>query len=509
MLEGIKMNMEIFLQVLDNLLIFETLAAILFGVIGGIIVGSLPGLSATMAIALLIPITFTMSPVTGLVLLVSVYTSAVYGGSLSAILLHTPGTPSSAATSIDGYQMTLQGKGAKAIGIATISSVIGGVISGIALLFLAPPLSTISLAFSAPEYFLIAVFGLTIIGGLAGKSMSKGIASATIGLLIGCIGVDIMTGYPRFTFGQTSLQSGISLIPAMIGLFSLSQVMTLAEDRGKKDDKISKGKIHGEVFPTKKEFKGIIKTLLRSSGLGVIVGILPGAGGDIGSWIGYNEAKRTSKNKEQFGKGAMEGVAAPEAANNAVVGGALIPLLTLGIPGSTATAVLLGGLIIQGLIPGHELFTTHASTTFTMIIGFIIATILMGIIGLLGAKYFIKIVGVPKGILAPIIAGLSVIGSYAINNNIFDVWIMLVFGLIGYLMRRTDFHAAPVILGMILGPIAENGLRQSLLMTSDSIFVFYLSRPISVVLIILTIATLIAPLLIKWKKKKTDITISA
>lgn len=503
------MNMEVMTQVLGNFLELETIAAILFGVIGGIIVGSLPGLSATMAIALLIPVTFGMNPVAGLVLLVSVYTSAVYGGSLSAILLHTPGTPSSAATSIDGYQLTLQGKGGKAVGVATISSVIGGIMSGLALLFLAPPLSLISLKFSAPEYFLIAIFGLTIIGSLAGKSMSKGLASGVIGLLIGCVGVDIMTGYPRFTFGQTSLESGVSLIPAMIGLFSLSQVMILVENRGKKEGKIKKIKMEGKVLPSKEEFKSIFKTLMRSSGLGILIGMLPGAGGDIGSWIGYNEAKRTSKNKEQFGKGALEGVAAPEAANNAVVGGALIPTLTLGIPGSAATAILLGGLMIQGLIPGHELFTVHASITYSMIFGFIIATILMGFIGILGAKYFVKVAEVPTGILTPIIVCLSVVGAYAINNNLFDVWIMLLFGLLGYFMRKTGFHAAPVVLGMILGPIAENGLRQSFLMASDPIIVYYLSRPISVVLIIITIATLLYPFYLKWKKKSSAEELSA
>ncbi|MCM3762295.1 tripartite tricarboxylate transporter permease [Alkalihalobacillus oceani] len=498
------MSAEILIEVLGNMFLWETVVAIIIGVIGGMLVGSLPGLSATMAIALLIPLTFGMAPITGLVLLVSVYTAGVYGGSIAAILLQTPGTPSSAATAIDGYQLTLQGKGAKAIGIATISSVTGGVVGGIALLFLAPPLASFSLRFSAPEYFLIAIFGLTIVGGLAGKSMGKGIAAAGFGLVIGCIGVDMLTGYPRFTFGQASLEAGISLIPAMIGLFSISQVMMLAEERRKKKVKTTVAKISGEVLPTRKEFKSILKTLMRSSGIGVLVGILPGAGGDIGSWIGYNDAKRSSKNKEKFGKGALEGVAGPESANNAVVGGALIPTLTLGIPGSAATAILLGGLYMQGFIPGHELFTVHAVTTYSMIFGFIIATITVGIIGLLAAKYFAKVAKVSNGILAPIIVALSVIGSYAINNNIFDIWVMLAFGIIGYLMRKTGFHPAPVVLGMILGPIAEQGLRQSFMMTSESILTYYLSRPISVALIILTIATLFGPTVVKWVKIKRN-----
>ncbi|WP_028783848.1 tripartite tricarboxylate transporter permease [Thalassobacillus devorans] len=496
------MNAEILGQVVQNLLSFQTIVALFLGVFGGIIIGALPGLSATMAVALLVPVTFGMEPVAGLTMLTAIYTSALYGGSISAILIHTPGTPASAASALDGYQMTLKGQGAKAIGMATVSSMIGGTISALALLFLAPPLSKISLAFSAPEYFLIAVFGLTIIGSLAAKSMVKGLAAGVIGLLIGVIGVDILTGYPRFTFGSMSLESGISLVPAMIGLFSLSQVMIQAENRGKKSKKISADAMSGRVLPTKKEFKSVWVTILRSSGIGTFVGMLPGAGGDIGSWVGYNEAKRFSKNKEKFGTGCIEGVAAPESANNAVTGGALIPLLTLGIPGSSTTAVLLGGLMIQGLVPGHELFTTHANITYSVIFGFIIASLLLGVIGLLGARFFIKISGVSEKILAPIIIGLCVVGSYAINNNIFDVWVMVAFGLIGYLIRKTGFHPAPIILGMILGPIAENGLRQSMLMAKTDLLTYYFTRPISVVLIALTVISLFSPLVMKWWEKR-------
>ncbi|MFG6120067.1 tripartite tricarboxylate transporter permease [Thalassobacillus sp. B23F22_16] len=496
------MNAEILGQVAQNLLSFQTILALFLGVFGGIIIGALPGLSATMAVALLVPVTFGMEPVAGLTMLTAIYTSALYGGSISAILIHTPGTPASAASSLDGYQMTLKGQGAKAIGMATISSMIGGTISALALLFLAPPLSKISLAFSAPEYFLIAVFGLTIIGSLAAKSMVKGLAAGVIGLLIGAIGVDILTGYPRFTFGSMSLESGIALVPAMIGLFSLSQVMIQAENRGKKQKKISSEAMTGKVLPNKKELKTVWVTILRSSGIGTFVGMLPGAGGDIGSWVGYNEAKRFSKNKEKFGTGYIEGVAAPESANNAVTGGALIPLLTLGIPGSSTTAVLLGGLMIQGLVPGHELFTTHANITYSVIFGFIIASLLLGVIGLLGARFFVKISGVSEKLLAPIIIGLCVVGSYAINNNIFDVWVMVVFGVIGYFMRKTGFHPAPVILGMILGPIAENGLRQSMLMAKTDLLTYYFTRPISVVLIALTVISLFSPLVMKWWEKR-------
>ncbi|MFD2924894.1 tripartite tricarboxylate transporter permease [Halobacillus naozhouensis] len=497
------MNTDLLIQVFQNLLSVQAIIALFIGVVGGIIVGSLPGLSATMAVALLVPVTFGMDPAAGLMMLAAIYTSAVYGGSISAILIHTPGTPAAAATSLDGYMMTKKGQGGKAIGVSTISSMIGGTISGVALLFLAPPLAKVSLAFSAPEYFLLGVFGLTIIGSLAGKSMAKGLASGALGLLIGTIGVDILTGFPRFTFGSMSLESGISLVPALIGLFSLSQVLMLAENKGKEKKESVIGKI-GKVLPSIKEFKSIFVTILRSSGLGVFVGLLPGAGGDVGSWVGYNEAKRFSKDKKKFGTGAIEGVAAPEAANNAVTGGALIPLLTLGIPGSSTTAVMLGGLMIHGLVPGNGMFTTNANITYSVIFGFLLANILMGIVGLLGAKFFIKASGISEKLLMPIIISLCVVGSFSINNNLFDVWVMIAFGLVGYLMRKTGFHPAPVILGMILGPIAENGFRQSILMAEGNLLTYYLTRPICLVLLGLIIISLLSPLFLKWRQKRQE-----
>ncbi|WP_218012834.1 tripartite tricarboxylate transporter permease [Virgibacillus ndiopensis] len=497
------MNAELFSQVLGNLFTLQTILALFAGVVGGIIVGSLPGLSATMAVALLVPVTFGLEPVAGLTMLAAIYTAALYGGSISSILIHTPGTPASAATALDGYQMTKKGLGAKAIGVSTVSSMIGGFISALFLLFLAPPLAKISLWFSSPEYFLIAIFGLTIIGSLAGKSMAKGLASGVIGLLIGTVGIDILTGYPRFTFGSTTLQGGVAMVPAMIGLFSLSQVMMQREPKTKQK-KLKKASISGRVLPTMKEFKRIFKTIIRSSGIGTFVGMLPGAGGDIGSWVGYNEAKRFSKNKDKFGTGIIEGVAAPESANNAVTGGALIPLLTLGIPGSSTTAVLLGGLLIQGLQPGHQLFTTHAGVTYSVIFGFLLANILMGIIGLLGAKFFVKASSISDKILGPIIVALCIVGAYAINNNFFDVWVMVFFGFIGYLMRKIGFHPAPVILGMILGPIAEKGFRQSLVLAKGDLLSYYFTRPICLILIILILLSVLTPMVTKLMKKRKE-----
>lgn len=493
------------LQALQMFLAPEVLIACLIGVFGGITVGALPGLSASMAVALLIPITFKMSAVAGLVLLVSVYTAAIYGGSITAVLIHTPGTPSSAATALDGYEMTKQGKGLKAIGMVTIASMIGGTISAFALLLIAPKLAQVSLKFSSLEYFLIAVFGLTIIGSLAGQSMIKGLLSGLFGLLVGCIGLDIMNGTPRFTMGIINLESGISLVPAMIGMFSISQVLISVEEIRKGKTKILDEGIEGlrgKMLPTKGEFFKVLPTILKSSILGILVGILPGAGSDIGSWVCYNNAKQFSKAPEEFGHGSIEGIAASEAANNAVTGGALIPLLTLGIPGSGVTAIMLGGLMIKGLIPGHQLFTTNGSITYAIIFGFLIANILMGGVGLLIAKQVVKVSIVPTTILAPIIIGLSTVGAYAISNSIFDVYIMLIGGMVGYFVRKLGFATAPIILGLILGPIGEQNLRQALVLARGDIAGYFLSRPISIFLVLLIIASLFSPVLMKFIQSK-------
>ena len=497
------MNVTLLADALANLLTFQVLAAITLGVVGGIVIGALPGLSGTMGVALLIPVTFGLEPVAGLAMLASIYTAATYGGSISAILINTPGTPAGAATALDGYQMTRNGEGAKALGVSAIASMVGGTISALVLLFVAPPLSRITLAFSAPEFFLIAVFGLTIIGSLASGSVIKGLAAGALGLLVATVGIDTLTGLPRFTFGTTPLQSGIELVPALVGLFALSQVMILAEASDPGESQIV-GTLQGRVLPTLREFKRIIITIVQSSGIGVFVGMLPGAGGDIGSWVGLNEAKRFSRDKEKFGKGCVEGVAAPESANNAVTGGALIPLLTLGIPGSSVTAVLLGGILIQGLRPGRELFTTQADITYAVILGFLLANILMGIIAIAGARLFVKITAVPQNVLSPIIVALCIVGAYAINNSITDVWVMIVFGLIGYLLRKMGFPPAPVVLGLILGPIAEEGLRQSISLAQGNVLGYYLSRPISIVLIVLILLAIFSPLLIRYFKSRSS-----
>lgn len=502
------MDQSLLVAVFHNLFCFQSILGLFIGTFGGIIIGALPGLGSTMGIAILIPVTFTMEPTGALIMLTSLYTASMYGGSISAILLHTPGTPASAATAMDGYELTKQGKGLQAIGITTTASMFGGTISAIFLLLIAPPLAKMSLRFNAPENFFIAIFGLTIIGSLSSDNMSKGLLSGCLGLSLSCIGIDPVIGLSRFTYGQTALESGISMVPALIGLFSFSQVMIQAE----RMDKIRRGEktdipdnLSGKVVPPLVEVMQQIPNIIRSAVIGVFVGILPGAGGDIGSWVGYNEAKRFSKDKAKFGKGSKEAIWASEAANNAVTGGALIPLLTLGIPGSSATAVLLGGLLLQGLQPGHALFSSQADITYAIIIGFMISNILMGVVGFLTAKHLVKVAKISTAVLAPIIIVFSVIGSYAISTNFFDVVIMLIFGVIGYFMRKAKFPTAPVVLGIILGPLAEQGYLRSLAMAKGlSFFSFFIRRPICLVLITLILLSLLAPIFVSLMHKKYE-----
>ena len=491
---------------LSELFTWSSALGLLIGVVGGMIIGALPGLSATMGIALLIPVTYGMRPSAAILMLAAIYTAAVYGGSISAILIHTPGTPSSAATCLDGYPMAQKGESLHAIGISTTSSVIGGVISAIALLLIAPPLARLSLNFGSTEYFLIAVFGLTLIASLAGDNMVKGLIAGTFGLVVGLVGL-AADGSARFTFGVTGLLGGISLIPAMIGLFSVSQVMIQADERGKEAEKKEVVKISGRFLPTGKEFVHLIPLILECSVVGVFIGILPGAGGDIASWVGLNLAKNQSKHPELFGTGIVEGVAAPEAANNAVTGGALIPLLTLGIPGSSTAAVLMGGLTIHGLAPGFELFSKYADITYCVILGFLAANILMGLVGWAAGRYLTQVSKVPIPLLIPCIAVLSLLGSYAASRNITDVYVAVVFGLIGFFFRKYGIPTAPVVLALILGPMSDKYMYQGtrVAMKMDKTFWQYIpTRPLSIVFIILIVLALFAPLVSKAISKSYE-----
>ena len=471
------------------------------GVTMGIIIGCMPGLSAAMGVALMLPLTFTMQPESGLIVLGAIYCGAIFGGSISAILIHTPGTPASAATAIEGYQMTLKGQAGKALATACWSSFWGGLLSCISLYFFAPLLAQLALKFMSAEYFWLSIFGLTIIAGVASKSLVKGLISGALGLLLSTIGLDPITGTKRFMFGQAFLAEGINTTCALIGLFSMSQVFILAEKKIKERAKASK--VTDKMSLTRAEKKMLWPTVLRSWIIGNITGILPGAGASIACFIGYNTAQQFSKHKEDFGHGAIEGVAGSEAANNAVTGGSLIPTLTLGIPGESVTAVLMGGLIIQGLSPGPELFTKYAPMTYTFFAGFVLVQFFMLGIGLLGCRGFAQISRLSDAILIPCVTVLCVVGSYAIHKNFSDVILMMIFGVIGYLMRKFDLNTAAIVLALILGPIGEKGLRNALRVSRGSISVLF-SSVVCWVLIALCIVGILSPFLMSKLEKKVS-----
>ncbi len=467
----------------------------------GVSIGCLPGLSAAMGVALLLPVTFGMSPSTGLIVLGSIYCGAIFGGSISAILIHTPGTPASAATAIEGYQLTIRGKAAKALTVACFASFCGGLLSCISLYFFSPLLATLALQFKSPEYFWLSLFGLTIIAGVASKSMIKGLMSGVIGLLISTIGMDPMEGVERFMFGMSTLYNGIDTTCALIGLFSMSQILILAEKRIK--ERAESAKLNDRLGLSFAEIKRLSPTIIRSWLIGNIIGILPGAGASIASFMGYNEARNFSKHKEEFGNGSIDGVAGSEAANNAVTGGSLIPTLTLGIPGESVTAVLMGGLIIHGLQPGPELFTTYANMTYTFFAGFVIIQFMMLAIGLLGCKGFAQIAKLSDAILIPSIFVLCVVGSYAIHNNLVEVCIMFLFGILGYLARKFDLNPAAIVLGLILGPIGERGLRRSLMLNDGDPSILF-STPLCWILIVLCVLGVMSPVVMSKLEKKVQ-----
>lgn len=468
----------------------SVLLLMLFGVVAGITIGALPGLTSTMAMAVLLPVTFGMPADQSFALLLSVYCGAIYGGSITAILINTPGTPSAAATTFDGYPLAMKGKAGKALATSTIASSLGGIISVILLSTISPILAKFTLRFAAPEFFALAVFGLSIIASISNKNLIKGLIAGFFGLIIASIGLDPISAIPRFTFGRTELLSGVAFIPLMVGLFALPQCFVEMETIFQKKEKLEG--VQSELL-TFKELLSILPTVLKSSLMGAFIGAIPGAGGDIAAFAAYNEAKRVGKKHERYGEGEIKGVAAPEAANNASTGGAMIPLLSLAVPGDSNTAVLLGGLIIMGLQPGPLLFTQQSELVNSIFAIMLLANIAMGIVGLLGIKFFIKALNVPKQIIVPVVLTLSVVGSYSMNNSMFDVFITLAFGVIGYLMLKVDVIVSPIVLAIILGPMAETNFRRSLIMFSGDMSFLY-TRPITIVFLSLAIFTIVSSL---------------
>ena len=483
------------------LLHLSSLLIILAGVMMGILVGVLPGLSPAMGVALLVPFSYGMSPLHAMILLVALYSAANYGGTITAIAINTPGTPSAIVSTFDGYPLTKQGQPGRALGASVMASTVGGVLGALVLVFFSAPLAKAALSFGPPEYFALAIFGLSIISSLSKGNYIKAFIATLLGLLLNTVGMDPFTGYQRFTFGMPELADGFSFIPALIGLFALSEIF-LSIEQAPKTQKVIK-KISGKM-PSLKEMFSMKRVVLQSSVLGTLIGVVPGAGATIAAFIAYNEAKRSSKTPEKFGKGALEGVAASGAATSGSVGGALVPLLTLGIPGSAATAVLIGALMLHGLTPGPELFKDNAPVVYGIFASLFIAYFLMFFLGVMGNKLWIKIISAPKALLNPAILAIAVIGSYAVGNSMFDVWSCLGFGLLGWLLRRYNFPTAPVILGLILGFLAETNFRRALLMGDGSIF---FTRPVSLIMLILAALSLFWPLISAYiKKRKNSIT---
>lgn len=455
------------------------------GVFIGSVFAAIPGLTVILCIILFLPFTYKMTTIPGMMFLLGIYCAGGYGGSVSAILINTPGTPHAATTMLDGHPMSEKGRTKAALKIALYASTFGGIFSALTLLFLAPQVAKVAANIGTAEYFLVCVFGLTIIAGISGKSMIKGIISACLGLFISCIGADPQTSYDRFTFGISRLYLGLDLAICLIGLFALIEILKKAElkpDRLKLDT----SKIMDDGKITKDEYKRMARPALLSSIIGVIIGIIPGTGASMASWFSYDVAKNMSRHKEEFGHGSVEGIAAAESANNAVTGATLIPLLTLGIPGDGCVAIMLSALMINGLNPGLSLFTTQGDIMYAIMLGLLFVNLFMLLQGKYLTKLFAKVVSIPQEILTPIIVIFCFAGAYSVNKSYFDVAVTLTFAVIAWLLYKLDFPTVPILLGLVLGNMTETNFRRALLISEGNPSIF-VSSPYCIAFIILII----------------------
>jgi putative tricarboxylic transport membrane protein len=482
----------------------STILAVAAGCFIGLIVGMIPGLTISTGIIIVLPLTFVLEPEISIALLLGLYVSGMTGGSFSAILLNIPGTPSASATAIDGHPMARDGEGGRALGIAITASFVGGLFSFLCLFFIAPVLAEIALKFQSPDLFSLVFFGLTIVCSFAAQSLVKGLLSAVIGLAIVTAGQDPMMGTARFTFDQVNLISGIHFLTALIGLFAIPQLVDNLSDMVKgKSSNGNAAKIKS-VLPKLSDLKLMRLPVAIGAPIGAFLGILPGAGGPIAAFISYDYAKKLSKDSKKFGEGSPQGIAAPEAANNAVTGGALIPMMTLGIPGDPVTAILIGALLIHGLAPGPLLFIENGEFAYGIIFSFFWANIFNIIIALVGLRFLVKVLVIPKTLLMPSIAILCVIGSYALRNNFFDVYVMFGFGLLGLAMRWLDMPVVPLLLAMVLGRQLEEHLRVSLISSQNDVTVFFTS-PFSLFFLCLAAASVFWSLWAEHKSKKKQV----
>jgi putative tricarboxylic transport membrane protein len=490
--------MEIWLASLLNVFSPVSLMLIAGGVMAGVMLGAIPGLNSPMGTALLIPFTFAMEATNGLMLLTAVYCGGTFGGSISAILFNVPGAPEASVTGFDGYPMAKSGKAGKALGIAIMCSCLGGLFSVIVMSLISPQLASVALSFSEPEYFALALAALTLIATLGGDKMIKAFLAGCIGLLAATIGIDPMTSVERFTFDGDALMGGINFIPALIGAFAVGEILMTAEAGVKKTGE-AVTKVSTEL-PKIFELLKLKWTILRSAVIGTMIGILPGVGATTAAFVGYSEAVRWSKQPEKFGTGIAEGIAAPETCNNAAAGGAMVPLLTLGIPGSATTAVIIGGFMVHGMQPGPMLFINQPGLMYSLFIAMFVANIFMLFSGIIVAKLFSNFRKIRYSILGPCIFVFASVGAFGISNDMVDVWIMFAFGLIGYVMKKFDFPIAPLIIALVLGELAEISLRRGMRMADWDLSEF-IFRPIGGTILLLTLITLLFTIYGKIKKK--------
>ncbi|MDF1584827.1 tripartite tricarboxylate transporter permease [Marinimicrococcus flavescens] len=484
--------MEHLLPALDLVLNLNVGLAILVGTAFGIVMGALPGLGTVLAITIALPFTFSMAPAPSIALVLAIYCSSVYGGSISAILINTPGTPQSAATVLDGYPMALRGDADKALGWATIASLIGGLFSTAVLVMAAPRLAQFALSFGPIETFALIALALTCIAGVSRGSMINGLLAGILGLFLATVGTDTMTGFVRFDFGVFDLAAGIELVPLLIGLFALTEVfarLTMPQDQTGDLEK----RIGFSVAPLK-EWLLRWKTLVKSCVIGTLVGILPGTGASTAAFISYSEAKRSGRYRDKLGTGEPEGLVASEASNNAVTGGALVPTLALGIPGDPSTAVMMSALIIQGIQPGVRLFADNPELMYGSFIVLAACNIVMAVMGAAAAPALTRILRMPEPVLLPLVLVLSIVGAYGVRGNPFDLLTALVAGIVGFFLRLCGVPMAPIVIGMVLGPTFEENLRQGLILTDGSFLAFFSGHPIAVVLLGVTFVVVVLAL---------------
>ena len=487
---------------LPHALMLSSVLAMLIGTAAGILIGAIPGLTATLAMALLLPFTYAMPPLVALGMMAGIYNGSMYGGAIPAILMKIPGTPSAVATTFDGYPLTQAGRAKYALQLALASSTMGSIISALALMVIAPPLVSLALRFGPVEYFWVAIFGLTSVSLLLEGAPARGLTSAMIGVAIGLVGMDVITGSERLVFGVRHVAGGINLAVMLTGLFAVPPALAM----------LSAKKIKGEgtalsgVGLKISEALYYLKTWIRSGLIGVIVGIMPGAGGNLAGILGYAEEKRSAKDSSQFGKGDPRGLAASECANNADNASSLIPTLALGVPGNSVAALIMGAMLIQGLNPGPALFSQSGDIVYGFMWQMMITAFFMFALGLIGAKLLVNMLKIPSALLAPMILIICSLGTYASTNSMADVWLMLGFGVMGYVLSRNGYPMAPIVLGAILGPLAESSFRQGLLISQgDALFFF--SSPISLVLVATIVSILMLPLFRSIRARQKNISI--